>query len=448
VPVLKGKRARKFVIVFAVAALVVAAIAAMDAIRQRAREKEIDAIIARLGDENQRSKAETELAAVTDGTGIRRIVWHLGDDDPNIRDEMVTIIGKIGAGAARPLAEMTFKSYMAYPAWLQGSPTLLRIYLGWRQEFPRSDYLRWWQNANGSLMEAYGKIGAPARGALIELASNVYMRARALQWLACIGDPRDLDLFITYLGDYPIDGTAAANAATGLGVMKYAREERRKANLAVNDAAWREFDARSGEAVQALVSAVASTEAYLRRSAAFALGNYWDNETAMAAVLGVIKNTEEAAAVRIAAASGLKHAEYPAAQQTLLALLYDNDREVRQAVVRTLLGDNDNTTPRAMAALLASTDSLVCESAISFFTGSWEEKNIPLLAQTYGSLDAAGRRNAIIALQRIRDGAYAQGRQGGEIVKKRARLQQAAEDAWRDIHAQDNAPIAPDEPPK
>jgi hypothetical protein len=237
----------------------------------------------------------------------------------------------------------------------------------------------------------------------------------------------------------------AAHAAWGLGRIKDVREQRRAPDAALNGDAWREFDARNGEVVQALVAALACPESRVHASAAFALGSYRDNETARGAVIAVIKDTQEEADARAAAMARLQYSENPDIRETLFGVLGDAVPEVRERAVWTLRYDKDGGTPRAMAALLGSSDSIVRESAISFFTGSWEEKNVALLAEVYGSLDDAGRRNAKTVLERIRDGAYAEGREEPEIVKKRAKLQEAAEEALRQIQAQDAAPSGGDE---
>ena len=441
--VLKRKVLRRVAVVFA-AAVLVAAIVAAGVLRQRDTSvKAIDALVARLSDKMQRDKAEQQLVAVTDSTGLRRIVWHLGDEDPAVRDEIVSIIGKIGARAVEPLADATRRAYRRAPAWSRRNPKLRWFDQKWRQLFPESDYERWGLHARAWLPKAYKAIGAPAHGAIIEMLSDKYTRRDALLWLGWIADPRDLDLFITYLGRYATDPVLAAHAARGLGELKAARERRRWEGLPADDAAWREFDRRSAEAVQALVASMACPEEDVRRSAVFALGEYRDSAAAMEAILAVVRNTEEVAEVVAAAMAHLEGSQDPAVRKTLFGLLGDSAPQVRAEAVDRLRYDRDSGTPRRVAALLGSSDSLVRESAMSFFTGSWEEANVLLLAQVYGSLDEVGRRNAITAIEQIRDGAYAQGQDSPAIVKTRAKLQRAAEEALRQIQAGEPASLEP-----
>jgi len=423
----------------AVALLTLAAIASL-MIRSSAmssrRAAEIDALCADLGktDIRARDAAVKELSKITDTPSLRRMAMRLGDADPNVGETLPRIFENIGAPAVEPVIEAGRKARNAdMPLWLN------RWLRPWRARWlglPSGDDSQieiWCSNMRVRTPIALSRIGPPARPALLKMIAgrDIVARGIALESLIQMHDPEDFDLFMQLLRSP--DTTLVSAGAEGLGPLEWARENS-DGRTPEYLPAWKRVDARTDEAVTALVAALNNSTPYVAYEAALALGYYQGNEAALAALIGVVDDRSRRLSIRAVAVASLSRLKDLRAREAVIGTLSDPQPLISLRSAEML--PKDEETARMIAATFDSTDVRVRQGAAAYFVDGAGEDNVLLLSDVYGHLGEEGRETVIAALTRAVAGKFSPNRITIRSASDQARIQQSAKEALEKIRLQ------------
>lgn len=397
-----------------------------------ARSRRIDRLVSRLksSDQAARGAAKTALYNLKDEEDIRRLIKHLGDENEDVRDEVVSILGRIGAPAVKPLADELIKQErFFFSLWFRLSSRV-----------PIAPVREWLigggEPSMGECIRAFAAIGEPAADTLVGMAqgNSRLLYIAAVKSLARVPAPRAFDLLVKEVKNR---GGGSRDAAWGLRTLKMASIRKSKTgDFAPEGAgAWREYEAKDEQAIEPLLALTKGVHPYTRDAAYSALACYTDDPRVFAAIMGTVQDGSIDPTTKVFIVQAVGQGYSPRLIEILFAALRDPNGGVRSMAVHALVYLRDDGKLPLLAAALGDANPNVRDGAMSFFKNARNLQKARALADAYDASNDVGKANIVKALEYMRDVSLDVPDQPKEVTQIDAEIQKSAREALETIDA-------------